>query len=424
MKKNDLIDKLIGVSKFWKIYIFVITLFIIACCVFFLIFSLNLRQYERTAAQQRLEREREAAALRAEEDEAEAQRRFDEKNEKELSAAAALAKREQLLNVLQSAEKTALEHVSVSLDSSPEKVMDALMAELKKKGGCCLSGVLKVTIGKYEDMSSVYKYIDTTAGEYSYEKSSELLYKIKKGTLTLDANLTEGAADGYGHKTYSLASVSLSLPLCSYRTEAPEGAVITVNGKTVTETPSIKKQEVSKSVPSSFDVPSVATYSFEGFIYRPQITATLDEMACIKVDYEDKVVFKSPYDRKDKTELYDRICICAFSYSDFVAGEFEFGTLKPYLYPNTALYRGLESFDNRWYYSYTSIDNANAEITDFTVISERLIFLHLEYDQLLYDKDRVYKKVPIKLDIYLGCPKSAPNEDPSSWLLVSVEATD
>ena len=53
MKKKSIIDKFLGMPKFWKIYIFVITLVIIASSVFFLIFSLNLRKYEQTSSAER-----------------------------------------------------------------------------------------------------------------------------------------------------------------------------------------------------------------------------------------------------------------------------------------------------------------------------------------------------------------------------------
>ncbi len=421
MKKKSIIDKFLGMPKFWKIYIFVITLIIIASSVFFLIFSLNLRKYEQTSAAERREREREAEISRQIESDEAALREFEEKSSAELSAAEALSKRSRLLSEIAEAEKSALTHVSVSLDSKPEKVMDALMTELSRKGSSCLQSVIGINIGKYEDISSVFRYIDAVQGEYSYEKKDELSYTVRKGGLSLDARLSEGAPDEAGHKTYSLSSVSVIIPLHSYRTEMPENAVLKINGRTVTETPAIKKREVSVNVPSSFEIPSVASYSFDGFVYRPHITAELDGAECVKVDYEDKFVFRAQNDGAYKTLLSDRICTLAFMYSDFVAGDFKFDVLKPYLYPSTVLYRGLEDFDNRWYYDYTSIENANAKITDFTVISDRLISVHIEYEQLLYRGTKVHKRIPFKFDIYVGCGKSADTQDPESWRLVSVE---
>ena len=138
---NKILDKAIKLPKFWKIYIFVITIFVIITCIFFFILSVNLRRFEHTSAIERAEQAREAEISRAAESESVALAEFEEKNSVELKSSELLSKRSDMLSLLDEAEKTALLHVSVSLDSNPEKVMDALMTELSKKGCSCISTI-------------------------------------------------------------------------------------------------------------------------------------------------------------------------------------------------------------------------------------------------------------------------------------------
>lgn len=409
-------------SKFWKIYIFVITLIIIGSLIFFAILTDNLRRYEITSSEARAEMSREAEMSRAAESEAEAQRQFEEKNRSEQSGEAAIESRAELLELISDAEKSGVEHVSVSLNSTPDKVMDALLSELNKKGASALTGILSYSIGKYEKQGAAIKYIDGAPGEYSYKSAGGSQYSISKGDLKINVTLKENGTDAEGHKTYALSAASVSLPLVSYKIDAPDSAAITVNGVDLNEAPSITSTGLPDSVPSAFGVPSTASYTLDGFIYRPEVSAEMDGAECVLLQYEDRFVVKTPSEEKLKTELNERISELCFAYSDFVAGAFDFEALKPYLYGNTDLYSRLKSFDNRWYYNYDHIRNDNAVISYLTVYSERLVSAHIEYTQVLLDvNDKVRFNIKIKLDVYVGCDENGDSGDPNNWVLVAME---
>ena len=409
-------------SKFWKIYIFVITIFVLGSLIFFAILTDNLRKYEITSSEARAADEREAEISRQAESEAEESRLADEKDKSERHGEAALESREALLELLSEAEKNALEHVSVSMNAAPDKVMDTLVSELNKNGISCLSDILSYNIGKYEKTASVKKYIDGINGEYSYNSVGDARYDIYKGDLKISVTLKENGYDDEGHKTYALSSASVSLPLKSYKVEAPDNAEITVNGAKLEEKPTEAKSSVADSVPKSFSVPSVLSYTLDGFLYRPDVSAKIDGEECVLLKYDDRLVFKAPSEQTLEVELDERICELCFAYSDFVAGAFDFDTLKPYLYKNTDLYSRLSTFDNRWYYNYDHIRNDNAKITNLAVHSDRLVSAHIEYTQVLLDEnDKARFNIKIKLDIYVGCGAKDDGADPNSWVLVAME---
>ncbi|MBO4423140.1 MAG: hypothetical protein J5879_06850, partial [Clostridia bacterium] len=350
-------------SKFWKIYIFVITLIVLGSLIFFAILTDNLRKYEITSSEARKAQEREAEISRQAESEAEESKLLNEKNKSEMQGEAAVESRASLLELISEAEQNGLEHVSVSLNSTPDKVMDALISELNKKGISYLFDILSYNTGKYEKTSSVRKYIDGLPGEYSYKGAGDALYTVSKGDFNINVTLKENGVDNEGHKTYALSSANVTLPLSSYKIEAPENAEITVNEIKLNETPSLTSTGLPDSVPSGFGVQSTASYTLDGFIYRPDVKAQMDGEDCVLLQYEDRFVFKTPSEQLLKTELNDRICELCFAYSDFVAGAFKFDEMKPYVYKNTELYKRLAEFDNRWYYNYDHIRNENANIT-------------------------------------------------------------
>lgn len=395
------------IPKFWKIYIFSVAAVVLLSCIFLLVLSGNLKNYERTA-------QREAAAKRA----AEAEHRLQLRDEAERLSGAGIEKRRDLILAVVKAADCASAQISDAVNSSPERIMDAVISSLNEHGIAAVSEYVKCDTGKYEDPNAVFRYIDGLPGAFSYETLSRLEYLLKKSDVEAKITLDENKSE----KSFKISSVSVTLPLVSHKVSAPEGARITVNGKDADEQPEYEKQSFADSIPSSFSVPEIALYEFDGFVYRPQIKAYLNGKECSAENYENKTVFTSPADDRYKTELFDRICELSFAYSDFVAGAFKFEEMKPFLYSGTKLYRNLSSFDNRWYYEFHHIVNENPRITDYAVIDDNLISAHIEFNQSLRsEKDKTYRDVKIKLTVYIGCDKVPTGEDKSAWLLVHVE---
>lgn len=402
-------SKIKKIPKFWKIYIFTVTAVILVFCVILLVLSGYLRSYEKAAQE-------EAAVKRAEE----SQRLYDEKEAAERTGGIAVSRRTALVSAVSQAAKHASVFVSDSVTSSADNVMRALVASLNEKGVSAVSRFADYGIGRYEDPAAAEKYIDAVSGEYSYQKLSGLEYSLKKGGLSAKVTLVEGENSESGAKTYRVGSVSVSLPLTSCRITVPEGASLTVNGKNVTEQPAYGDMPFSEMIPSSFSLPKLAYYELDGFVKAPELKAYLNGEECTASGSDGTTVFSAPSDEKLKSELYDRICELTFAYSDYVAGDLRFNEIKRYLYPDTKFYDNLAGFDTRWYYDYHHIVNENAKITQFTVLSDKLISARIEFDQSLRNsRDNETMNIKISLHVYIGCRSAPAGADKSAWLLIN-----
>jgi hypothetical protein len=249
--------------------------------------------------------------------------------------------------------------------------------------------------------------------------------------MTFDVTLKQTLKDGYIPE-YGIDTVTCSLPLSSYTVTVPEGAELTVNGNKAAESPA-EKAAGYEDVPDVFDPPRVSKYVLDGFLHEPKFAASLDgtELSYTKTD--GAVAFTAPAD-KDKNELYKeeltgRIFKLIFDHTDFVAGIYKFSQIKGNLYPGTKLYTALSGFDNRWYYNYDYIQNENAKMTGFTVLSDRLVKATVSYDQALYDANgKRLRRIGMKFEVLIGAPSDpvVPNgadteKSYASWLLISVE---
>ena len=403
-----LYSKVKKIPKFWKIFIIAVVAIVFSCCVFLIIFDGNLRAYE---IMKQKEADNRTAAIM--------QREYGEKEYAEREGSYGISRRSSLITAVNNSSDRASDYVKKIVESSPEKVIEAIVASLNENGAASIAEHLVSNAGKYEDPASVSAYIDSLPGAYSYKMISELEYSVFKGTFEAKVALSEGKDSEKGLKTYGITSVSVSLPLKTYTAQAPAGARLTVNGKTVEEEPRLEKQNYSGIIPSSFSIPDTAFYEFDGFIYKPEIKAYLDGTECVYADGGDKAIFLDPVCNKYKSELFERICVLTFAYSDYVAGAIKFDEVSKCLYPGTDFKDNLAHFDTRWYYDFHHIVNTNAKITQLNVISENLVSAHIVFEQSLRsEKDHETKSVKIELDVYVGCGKVPAGKDKSAWLLV------
>ena len=399
---------------FWRIYIFTVTVIVILCCVFFVFLSNYLRGYEQDAAYARSVEAAENARAESERLKAEERRRFEEQDSLELSAAEALGKRDALGILAASADDAGRRIALLSLDVTPAQAMERFVADLG--GGVSrFSRIISCNIGEYELTENLYSYLDSLEGEYTYSRSSDTTYSISKPGMTAVATLTASEKDG--HKSYDVTKLDVTVPLDSYSFEAPENAVVTVNGKVFTGKATLSPITLPSFIPKSFDVPACADYTAEGFVSRPVIEAKIDGRDCAVVRYSDKTVFLTPSGDTYEKELHGTLFGLCGKYSDFVAGAFKFSELKPYLWRGTNLYKTLSEFDNRWYYNYDHIGNEGEKFTDFKVYSEDLVSFHAEYTQVLYDaNNKVRFRIKIKLDVYAGRDKET-----GKWYLLDIQ---
>lgn len=398
------------IPKFWKIYIFTVTAVILLFCVLLIVLGGFLRSYEITSQEKK-------AAERAEE----SQRIYDEREAAERQSGAEISKHTALLSAVSNAARLASSYAEDSIESSADHVMTALVSSLNEKGASAVSSYADFGLSKYEDQTLAVNYIDGIQGAYSCEKITDLEYELKKSGISASVKLKEEQNAEKDRKTYGISSITFSLPLSSYVVIAPSGSRVTVNGADVTDTPEYKKPDYADMIPSSFSVPNEAHYEFAGFINKPEIKAYTDGKECSGSSYDGGVTFSSPSNEQYKAELFDRICELSFAYSDFVAGAFNFESMRTYLYSGTKLYDYLSTFDNRWYYDFHHIVNENAKIKSLTVLSDNLVAAQIEFNQSLRSAtDRTYDDIKIELTVYVGCSKVPAGTDKSAWLLVSV----
>ena len=286
-------------------------------------------------------------------------------------------------------------------------------------------------MSEYEKEGALTSYIDSLPGGYGCAKLSDLFAKITKGDISFDVTLAKTLKDGYIPE-YGIDTVTCSLPLISYTAILPEGAELTVNGRPAAA-PTPEKAAGYEDVPDVFDPPGVSKYELNGFLYEPKLAATMNGAELSYTKSDGAFTFTAPADI-DKNELYKkeltgRIFRLIFDHTDFVAGIYKFSQIKNNLYPGTKLYTALSGFDNRWYYNYDHIQNENAKMTGFTVLSDRLVKATVSYDQMLYDADgKRLRRVGMKFEVLIGTasdpviPNGADTEKTyASWLLISVE---
>ena len=404
------------IPAFWKVYIFTVTAIVLLSGVFFIFLRGYLRGYEETASAERAAQSAEAAAREKEREENEAKRIFEERDSAEREAAGLLSRRAAVLDAVKTASDAGYGIAELSLGVTAAQTAERFAAELASKGASAFSDIINCPVGKYELKENVYKYLDSLEGGYVLSRTGDLTFSVTRGDVTGTLTLTE-QRDEKGHRTYSAGKVDLSIPLSTYKLQAPENAAVTANGIKIDDKPRLTPVTVPSFVPKSFNVPAAAEYELGGFIYRPALSAQVDGVDCRVIRYPDETVFLTPSSGTYENELHDTLFKLCGKYSDFVAGVFNFSTLKQYLWSGTKLYDTLSTFDNRWYYNYDHIGNGNEKITDFVVYSEDLVSFHIEYTQYLYAADNSIRfRISIKIDVFAG--RDASN---GKWYLINVE---
>ena len=412
-------EKIKSLPKFWKIYIFAVTVFILIVLLFFAVLIILLNNYEAHAAQDRSERAYQAEVSKQLEEEEAARRELDKINAEELACAEAIEKRDKLLSVLSGADKAAAEYVRVSAEATPDKATASLLEALSSGGASVIADSLVCKTGKYETESSVIKYLDSLPGTYSFEPVSGLEYKLKKGGFTASAVFKPGPEDENGHKTYTLDTVIADVPTSTFKITVPEGAVLKANGVQVTEAPKIKEQDFADGIPSSFRLPGAAEYELEGCVYEPLFDVTLDGKPCPRRDKGSRIVFSRPVSDVNAFGIAERLQTACYKYSARIADQITLDELNKYLYKNTKFYDAIQNLSVKWYYYCDRLENVNYTVTDFTVWSDRLVSAHVVYDQMIYWNGRLNADMVIDLVVFMGTNDAG--ADKNSWLIVNID---
>ncbi len=416
--------------SFLTVYLSAVTCFILVCIVIYAVMAVMLNNYEAAAERKRIESAEQAAIDEREAEEsraAESERLKNEAENERLKNEADFKKRQSAVSAAAEAAVAAIKNAAFELSrTSPSVYLTSLVAKLNESGSSPLCPFCKDGISEYERSDSLTEYIDSQSGKYVLQSSKGLKAEITKGDIRFDITLKETYNDGY-MPDYGIDAVKCSLRLNSYTVSAPDGAVVTVNGKTAsggsTGTP-LKYADI----PEVFAPPTVRNYDLDGFVYEPAVEASLDGRRLVCQKNGSSFDFEYPDDESGlyKEELSERILKLIFDHTDFIAGVYKFSQIKGNMHPGTKLYEALSGFDNRWYYTYDYIKNENAKISGVKAVSDRLVKATVSYDQTLYNSSgKRLRKVPMKFEVLIGTPAepSIPSPDKSypEWLLLSAE---
>lgn len=402
------------INKFWKIYIFSVTVFLLVGAIALSVIYVALGSYENGAEELREAEESVQAAesLAAAESEAAA-----------LAAeqAAELAKRDELereslqrlLNLkavgcaLSAIGALRSELTEASRNASPEKAVGAFVSRLNAGETAALASICQNTVSKYEKPGALTTYL-SSLGKFTFKMTSSLTSELyASGTLAATLTLSEAKLSDFGFMCYEVSSAVCVLPELSYTVSAPHGAELSVNANVAAADRTYTDKRFD-DVPAKYGVPQTDEYLLSHFIFTPEFSSVLtagNEKAVLPMRADGgKIEFLPLENESYKAALTERAILLAIKYGDFVAGDIEFSDLKPFLLRGTPLYSTLAGYNNDWYFGHSSMDNINSNLVDFIVYSESLVYARVQYRQVLYNGGGgVLRRVDIDFEIYMVC---------------------
>ena len=171
-----------------------------------------------------------------------------------------------------------------------------------------------------------------------------------------------------------------------YTIKAPSHATILVNGAPLRPEDVIALEELEpelfSELPDHIQKPSLLTYTVEGFLVEPEITAeTSDGLICsVETNTEQRLIDVTLLADGDRRDLYAaRIEATAKAYATFISRDGYIGTLSAYLLPNTDFYTRMWAFDNQWYAIHQSYEFRDLVVYDIISCTESCFIGTIDY---------------------------------------------
>ncbi len=111
-------------------------------------------------------------------------------------------------------------------------------------------------------------------------------------------------------------------------------------------------------------VPQKVTYTVEGYLYAPVITAAAEGYSCVVTETEGDFEVTVPVSAEAKAEFEGYMTDFSQLYARYVTEDASFSALKPKMLQGTEFYEKVRTFYSGWYTTHTGYEFRNVEITD------------------------------------------------------------
>ncbi len=175
---------------------------------------------------------------------------------------------------------------------------------------------------------------------------------------------------------------------------APAFVKLSANG--VVQTPSEAVSPVAHedfaALETVISVPLKVTYTLDGYLYEPQISATVpDGTVCPPMEQEDGTVEFSVAVSENDRETFEGL-MTDFSklYARFISKDASFASLKPKMLQGTTFYSSVRTFDNGWYVDHTGYEFRNLTVSDLIRADENTFAGTIRFDHVVFRGTKEY----------------------------------
>ncbi len=146
------------------------------------------------------------------------------------------------------------------------------------------------------------------------------------------------------------------------------------------------------SLAENITVPTQVTYTMEGYLYAPSITASAEGYpgTLTMTENEGVVTVSVPEEKMEEYQAY--MTDFAKLYARFISEDASFGNLKPLLLQGTVFYESVRTFYNGWYTTHTGYEFRNLEISDMIMADENNFSGTIQFDYVVFrgQKEHVF----------------------------------
>jgi hypothetical protein len=185
--------------------------------------------------------------------------------------------------------------------------------------------------------------------------------------------------------------------LPGYTVTAPEGAVVAVNALTLSQERIVDRRPVTirymrEAAPVAVEIfqsmndpsaaPQTVDYETDPSLLEPRFSARIEDgRQCeTAVDVEARTVLVTvPPDAEQREAFARRMELVAKAYSDFITEDGSLSALRPYLHPDTSLYKNFSEYQVGWYLNHEIRTFSDFSVSDIAVRADDCFTGHIDF---------------------------------------------
>ncbi len=231
-------------------------------------------------------------------------------------------------------------------------------------------------------------FSDLRFAERQSDIPEEKLYRVYSGDTAL-GSVRLIPVEGQARDWKVVAQVEYAKPLT---VTAPSFISVSANGIPLTEPGESSVHEDFAAVEQFITVPTKTTYTLEGYLYHPEITAVApDGSACSQSVSEDGTVELFAYPSQEDQESFEAL-MTDFSklYARFISEDASFASLKSKMLRGTTFYESVRTFYNGWYTTHTGYEFRDLSISDVVRTDESTFAGTIKFDYVVFRGKQEY----------------------------------